>query len=60
MITQIEKQITQIHFGYGNGKGHDARFGNGNGDVALTLTDTGFVTLAVALTKANLYNLCPF
>ena len=44
MITQIEKQITQIHFGYSNG------------DVAVTLADTGFVALAVALTKPNLCN----
>ena len=56
-ITQIKKQITQIHFGYGNGKGDDARFGNGNGDVAVALTDTGFVALAVTFTKTNLCNL---
>ena len=29
--------ITQIHFGCGKGKGHDARFGNGNGDVAFSV-----------------------
>ena len=38
-ITQIEKKITQIHFGYGNG------------DVAVTLADTGFVALAFTVTK---------
>ena len=37
-------RITQIHFGYGNG------------DVAVTLTDTGFVALAVTFTKPNLCN----
>ena len=58
MITQIEKQITQIHLGYGKGKGNDARFGNGNGDVTVTLTDTGFVALAVTLANTNLCNPC--
>ena len=53
-ITRIENQITQIYLGYGNGNGHDARFGDGNGDVAVTLADAGFVALAVTLTKPNL------
>ena len=29
-------QIRAIHFGYGKGKGHDARFGDGNGDVVFS------------------------
>ena len=57
MITQIKKQITQIHLGYGKGKGNDARFGNGNGDVAVTLADTGIITLAVTFAKISLCNL---
>ena len=51
MITQIKEKITQIHFGYDKGKGNDARFGDGNGDVAVTLADTGFVALAVTFAK---------
>ena len=50
--------ITQIHLGYGNGKGNEACFGDGNGDVTVTLADTGIVTLAVTFTKLNLCNPC--
>ena len=60
MITQILKTIVQISFGKGNGQGNEARIGKGYGNVTVAVTETGFVTFAVAVTKVNLCNLCQF